>query len=603
MDATHHIKRLQIALRVPDQKTADDLHQTVSAFCRTDLDELLLGAFDMVPPDRWLRIDRLEIGLPAFRNVEAFRSEMGQRIREALRDQLDDHVASAAVSTALVGELSQHAPKSFDTSCQAADAFIHFLQHGAAPWHATRAAYDEIITRVIALLSADPVLTSQLSALLLGPGPVLERFIRQTATPDRHRIVSSLTGMDHRQVAEAEGVLGICVDILTRGSRSHLRTDLVVIRTAVRNLLRYRSLDSAVIGSMLGEVMKELSAADAHQHPDIMVDLAMAGMELETALPERWRTAVRDSVARYAIPSHEYRERAEGIGPPLSDRPTAPRPVERHAPAIKDRGKKVHPQQNAPTASGKRWRTSDRRFSGGQVEKPQPKDSVYFEEASGYLGEVDGGDSGSTAPHNDSEASDRSGTAAGRLTGSIADRSESATAVSWLTPYEADAFHLHNAGLVLVALFFGRAFKDLGYLENGREFATDETRVRAVHFSQFLVTAEPHPAECDLVLNKILCGMDVADPLVRFLDLTEKEREAATDVLTSAVKHWTVLKQTSVPVFQQTFLQHDGILTRESGHWLLRIERLSADVLIDTLPWTISIIKHPWMQQAIMVEW
>ena len=81
------------------------------------------------------------------------------------------------------------------------------------------------------------------------------------------------------------------------------------------------------------------------------------------------------------------------------------------------------------------------------------------------------------------------------------------------------------------------------------------------------------------------------------------QREAAEDVIKSAIGHWTVLKRTSVPIFRQTFLQHDGILTGAGGNWLLRIERISADVLIDTLPWTISIIKHPWMRQPVMVEW
>jgi hypothetical protein len=87
------------------------------------------------------------------------------------------------------------------------------------------------------------------------------------------------------------------------------------------------------------------------------------------------------------------------------------------------------------------------------------------------------------------------------------------------------------------------------------------------------------------------------------MDLSEQEIDAAGEVLDSALAHWTVLKRTTAPVFQRTFLQHEGILTRESSNWLLRIERISVDMLIDTLPWTISIIKHPWMKQPVMVEW
>jgi hypothetical protein len=172
-----------------------------------------------------------------------------------------------------------------------------------------------------------------------------------------------------------------------------------------------------------------------------------------------------------------------------------------------------------------------------------------------------------------------------------------------MTPYETQEFHINNAGLVLVAPFLGMVFKDLGYLTKGRDFVTAAARIRAVHFSQYLVTSEQHPAECDLALNKVICGMQVDEPLERFIDLTQPERDAAREVLDSALEHWTALKRTSAPVFQQTFLQHEGILTKESSHWLLRIERISVDVLIDTLPWTISVIKHPWMKQPVMVEW
>ncbi|MCK5229882.1 MAG: hypothetical protein KAR13_06435, partial [Desulfobulbaceae bacterium] len=173
----------------------------------------------------------------------------------------------------------------------------------------------------------------------------------------------------------------------------------------------------------------------------------------------------------------------------------------------------------------------------------------------------------------------------------------------WMTSHQGEEYHINNAGLVLLAPFFSVVFKDLGYVGKGRGFVNKQACMRAVHFSQFLVTAEHYPPECGMTLNKILCGMEVNEPMERFIDLTAKELDAAQEVIDSALKHWTVLKRTSAPVFRQTFLQHEGILTSQSSNWLLRIERTSVDVLIDMLPWTISIIKHPWMKQPVMVEW
>ena len=182
-------------------------------------------------------------------------------------------------------------------------------------------------------------------------------------------------------------------------------------------------------------------------------------------------------------------------------------------------------------------------------------------------------------------------------------RPDPAEGLPWMSRCEVEEFHINNAGLILLAPFFGIVFKDIGYLDKKGGFASEEFRIRAVHFSQFLVASEPHPPEANLALNKVLCGMEVAEPMERFIDLTDKEQGAAQEVIDSALTHWSALKRTSGPVFRQTFLKHEGILTFQGNNWLLRVERTSVDVLLDTLPWTISIIKHPWMKQPLMVEW
>mgnify|MGYP006992414521 FL=1 len=39
------------------------------------------------------------------------------------------------------------------------------------------------------------------------------------------------------------------------------------------------------------------------------------------------------------------------------------------------------------------------------------------------------------------------------------------------------------------------------------------------------------------------------------------------------------------------------------GGWLLRVERLSHDVVLDRFPWGASFVKLPWMEEALSVEW
>jgi hypothetical protein len=39
------------------------------------------------------------------------------------------------------------------------------------------------------------------------------------------------------------------------------------------------------------------------------------------------------------------------------------------------------------------------------------------------------------------------------------------------------------------------------------------------------------------------------------------------------------------------------------GDWLLQVEAKTVDILLNQLPWGISMIKLPWMQRMLWIEW
>ena len=52
------------------------------------------------------------------------------------------------------------------------------------------------------------------------------------------------------------------------------------------------------------------------------------------------------------------------------------------------------------------------------------------------------------------------------------------------------------------------------------------------------------------------------------------------------------------------FLTRAGQLSVDAeGDWLLRVEPRTVDILLDQLPWGISMIKLPWMSRLMRVEW
>lgn len=472
----------------------------------------------------------------------------------------------------------------FSAAYLAADVFIHVLRTGVVPWHAKDTDFDKVVAKLLALLKLEHPLKKMLGDVLSGSEQSMRRFVLQTPESSRQRIISLLTDIDERLIAEIDQLLDSFVAVLTQAAGIVTSFGLPATEIYYQKILYSQSLDDALLGSILQEVITALINTRGGDSRRIIDNLAPAAMEMDKVVPLRWRQVAREAIASFAAP-------AAG-GQPVGIDQTDQTSVESESVFKKE----TEPIQRA---KGSKERLVKSEMRESLLRSPEETHSSQRESAELQRAEHYGKIAGSSAagksrgvPENDKE----------KDTSDSADRLSLSENFPWMTPLENKEYHITNAGLVLVAPFFDMIFKNLGYLDKESQFVSSEARIRAVHLSQFLVTGEGHPAECTLMLNKILCNMGVDEPLERFVDLTNQELDAGREVLDSALEHWTVLKRTSVPVFQQTFLQHEGILTKENS-WLLRIERTSVDVLIDTVPWTISIIKHPWMQHALMVEW
>ncbi len=128
---------------------------------------------------------------------------------------------------------------------------------------------------------------------------------------------------------------------------------------------------------------------------------------------------------------------------------------------------------------------------------------------------------------------------------------------------------------------------------------------KAVHLLHFLATGQEHSEEPMLVLPKILCGLTLETPIPQDIDLSDEEKTEATRLLEAVIRNWSVLKNTSPDGLRSGFLSRSGLLSwsesRES--WVLRVERLGQDLLLDKVPWSYSVIKLPWMGEMVQVEW
>ena len=121
---------------------------------------------------------------------------------------------------------------------------------------------------------------------------------------------------------------------------------------------------------------------------------------------------------------------------------------------------------------------------------------------------------------------------------------------------------------------------------------------------QFLASGTPAVPEYQLPLNKLLCGIPQGRPLPRELSLSAAETELGESLLQAVIARWEILKSTSIAGLRETFLLRAGKL-----EWLpddrivLTVEPKTLDILLDQRPWSISIIKLPWMAAPLYVTW
>ncbi|MCL1123738.1 contractile injection system tape measure protein [Shewanella surugensis] len=169
---------------------------------------------------------------------------------------------------------------------------------------------------------------------------------------------------------------------------------------------------------------------------------------------------------------------------------------------------------------------------------------------------------------------------------------------------QSQRIYINNAGLVLIAPYIPRLLTVLGVVSPPQTHMIQDKQ-KAVHLLAQLVSGKDVNAEYLLVFNKLLCGLSLSMPISTSTDITLKEKQTIDNLLNSVITHWQAIGKTSISGFRETFLQRDGVLSKdnEKNHWHLQVQPKAFDMLLDKLPWSYSLIKLPWMECPLHVTW
>jgi hypothetical protein len=172
-----------------------------------------------------------------------------------------------------------------------------------------------------------------------------------------------------------------------------------------------------------------------------------------------------------------------------------------------------------------------------------------------------------------------------------------------LSPEEEVAgIYLNQAGLVLLHPFLRPYFEDVGLLREDH-FQDATCQQTAIYLLHYLATRQTDAPEYELVLPKLLCGWPLNEPVMS-PELPPAALQEAEHLLQTVIDYWQALKSTSADGLREGFLQRQGKLARTGDNaWKLQVEQQSIDILLSRLPWGISVVKLPWMETLLMVEW
>lgn len=156
------------------------------------------------------------------------------------------------------------------------------------------------------------------------------------------------------------------------------------------------------------------------------------------------------------------------------------------------------------------------------------------------------------------------------------------------------------AGVILLHPFLPRFFEALGIADDDQIVQPE----RALCLLHFLASGESVAPEPALLLPKLLCNVPVQAAVESEVDLTAGETDEAMALLQAVIGHWDALRNTTPDGLRGTFLIRPGkVSQRSDGDYLLQVESQSFDILLERLPWGIGVVRLPWMERMLWVEW
>jgi Contractile injection system tape measure protein len=543
-NSPHRIRRLRCLVSTRSQADAFAIRKSLHDRWQDTLMPVFESAFDEIArDDRIIHIPKLEIHLKV-----SSEQELLELLPELIQQQLNDQLQSielAAIPTTQSEVVWQEVTAQQDRFA----TLLHYLQTGLMPWQASYTSTSEI---AVDLKETCRQQRSQLANYLRNQSQTTSFYFRLFQLPTE---------------AESLAIVNLLLDEISPEWKIAI-TEFIrfVLDTAQSGLNSNKKWE--IVAAILSECLSR-----SPQHLRLNFSKILNSVLSQTGIDRNAFNTILPATAAvlFQPPPNSDRQTNSAVlfqPPPNSDRQTNPAIL-------------FQPQPNSdrpftPTTNPLPTENQKTAADNETMRSPFNPDSIRLFENRDELS------------NQESELSDYALTPVAEIASA------------------GDEFPLfvNHAGLVLIHPFISLFFEATGVKETGSQAIVTNQMARAAALLHFLATGQEELYEYELGLIKILLGLEPETPLLVGEGLMQNgDRTEAETVLQSVINYWTVLKNTSVDGLRSSFLQRSGLLRKTENGWSLQVEHQSFDMLLEHLPWSISIIKLSWMKQPLYTEW
>jgi hypothetical protein len=119
----------------------------------------------------------------------------------------------------------------------------------------------------------------------------------------------------------------------------------------------------------------------------------------------------------------------------------------------------------------------------------------------------------------------------------------------------------------------------------------------------YLATGKREAEEHELVIPKVICDFPLEQAVNTSIEIATELYKEADELLDAVISQWEKLQNASHGALREGFLQRPGKLSERNQEDLIQVEKSSIDILLNYLPWSLSLIMLPWRRELLRVEW